>query len=57
MHCFKQIYKNKKRLLKFGVLSNEDKNVSRIIMEQRRLQKLNVGDNKPDKGDVIGDSM
>ena len=57
LHSFNPIFKNKKRLLKFGILSNEDKNLSRIIIDQLRLQKLNVGDNKPYKGDLIGDSM
>ena len=57
LHSFNPIFKNKKRLLKFGILSNEDKNLSRIIIDQLRLQKLNVGDNEPYKGDLIGDSM
>ncbi len=57
LHSFNPIFMNKKRLLEFGVLSNEDKNLSRIIINQLRLQKLNVGDNKPYKGNLIGDSM
>ena len=57
LHSFNPIFKNKKRLLEFGILSNEDKNLSSIIIDQLRLQKLNVGDNKPYKGDLIGDSM
>ncbi len=57
LHSFNPIFKNKKRLLEFGVLSNEDKNLSRIIIDQLRLRKLNVGDNKPYKGNLIGDSM
>ena len=43
--------------MEFGILSNEDKNLSSIIIGQLRLQKLNVGDNKPYKGNLIGDSM
>ena len=57
IHSFNPIFKKKKRLLEFGILSNEDKNLSRIIINQLRLQKLNVGDNKPYKGNLIGDSM
>tara|TARA_A100001015_G_scaffold177860_1_gene197736 strand:+ start:347 stop:1051 length:705 start_codon:yes stop_codon:yes gene_type:complete len=57
IHSFNPIFKNKKRFLKFGILSNEDKNLSSIIIDQLRLQKFNVGDNKPYKGNLIGDSM
>jgi predicted N-formylglutamate amidohydrolase len=57
LHSFNPIFKNKKRLLEFGILSNEDKNLSSIIIDQLRLQKKNVGDNKPYKGNLIGDSM
>ena len=31
--------------------------LSSIVIDQLRLQKLNVGDNKPYKGNLIGDSM
>ena len=57
IHSFNPIFKNKKRLLEFGILSNEDKNLSSKIIYQLRLQKLNVGDNKPYRGNLIGDSM
>ena len=57
IHSFNPIFKNKQRLLEFGVLSNEDKNLSSIIIAQLKLQKLNVGDNQPYKGNLIGDSM
>tara|TARA_B100000989_G_scaffold84951_1_gene60965 strand:- start:81 stop:785 length:705 start_codon:yes stop_codon:yes gene_type:complete len=57
LHSFNPIFKNKKRLLEFGVLSNEDKTLSSIIIGQLKLHKLNVGDNKPYKGNLIGDSM
>ena len=57
LHSFNPIFKNKKRLLEFGILSNEDKNLSSIIIHQLRLHKLKVGDNKPYKGNLIGDSM
>jgi predicted N-formylglutamate amidohydrolase len=57
LHSFNPIFKNKKRLLEFGVLSNEDKNLSSIIFDQLRSQNMNVGDNKPYKGNLIGDSM
>ena len=57
MHSFTPIFKKKKRFLEFGILSNKDKNLSSILIDQLRLQKLNVGDNKPYKGNLIGDSM
>ena len=57
LHSFNPIFKNKKRLLEFGILSNEDKNLSSIIINQLRSQQVNIGDNKPYKGNLIGDSM
>ncbi len=57
LHSFNPIFKKKKRFIEFGILSNEDKNLSSIIIGQLRLQKLNVGDNKPYKGNLFGDSM
>ena len=57
LHSFNPIFKNKRRRLEFGILSNEDKNLSSIIINQLKLQKLNVGDNKPYSGNLIGDSM
>ena len=57
LHSFNPIFKNKRRLLEFGILSNEDKNLSSIIIDQLKVQKLNVGDNKPYRGNLIGDSM
>ena len=57
LHSFNPIFKNKRRTLEFGILSNEDKNLSSIIIDQLKLQKLNVGDNKPYRGNLIGDSM
>ena len=57
LHSFNPIFKNKRRRLEFGILSNEDKNLSSIIINQLKLQKLNVGDNKPYNGNLIGDSM
>ena len=57
LHSFNPIFKNKRRFLEFGILSNEDKNLSSIIIDQLKLQKLNVGDNKPYRGNLIGDSM
>ena len=57
LHSFNPIFKNKRRTLEFGILSNEDKNLSSIIINQLKLQKLNVGDNKPYSGNLIGDSM
>ena len=57
LHSFNPIFKSKKRLLEFGILSNEYKNLSNIIIDQLRFQKLNVGDNMPYKGNLIGDTM
>ena len=39
IHSFNPIFKNKKRLLEFGILSNEDKNLSSIIIDQLLFQK------------------
>ena len=57
LHSFNPIFKNKRRTLEFGILSNEDKNLSSIIIKQLKLQKLSVGDNKPYSGNLTGDSM
>ena len=57
LHSFNPIFKRKKRFIEFGILSNKDKKLSSIVIDQLRLQKLNVGDNKPYKGNLIGDSM
>ena len=57
IHSFNPIFKKKKRFFEFGILSNEDKNLSSIIIDQLKLQNLNVGDNRPYKGNLIGDSM
>mgnify|MGYP001215824040 CR=1 FL=1 len=52
LHSFNPIFKNKRRTLEFGILSNEDKNLSSIIIKQLKLQKLSVGDNKPYSGNT-----
>ena len=57
LHSFNPIFKGKKRNLKFGILSNKDKRLSKALIENFKKNKLCVGDNKPYNGNLIGDSM
>ncbi|MDC3155114.1 N-formylglutamate amidohydrolase [Pelagibacteraceae bacterium] len=57
LHSFNPIFKNKKRNIHFGILSNQDRKLSEVILDEMRRRKIRVGDNEPYKGNLIGDTM
>lgn len=57
LHSFNPIFKAKKRIIKFGVLSNNDRRLSEIVINQFKEKNCAVGDNKPYEGNLIGDTM
>ena len=57
LHSFNPIFKKNKRKIHFGVLSNQDRRLSEIIIEEMKLRRLKVGDNEPYVGNLIGDTM
>ena len=57
LHSFNPIFKNKKRNIHFGILSNQDRKLSEHMLNEMRRRKLKVGDNEPYKGNLIGDTM
>ena len=57
LHSFNPIFKNKKRNIHFGILSNEDRRLSNCIITDMRRRGLKVGDNEPYEGNLIGDTM
>ena len=57
LHSFNPIFKGKKRLLKYGILSNQDRRLSDLIINELKKNKNIVGDNKPYKGSLIGDTL
>ena len=57
LHSFNPYYKNKKRKIKFGILSNNDRRYSDIIIELLNKKGYRVGDNEPYEGNLKGDTM
>ena len=57
LHSFNPIFKGKKRSLKYGILSNQDRRLSDLIVDELRKKKNVVGDNEPYKGSLIGDTL
>ena len=57
LHSFNPYYKNKKRNIKFGILSNNDRRYSDIIIEILSKKGYTVGDNQPYEGNLIEDTM
>ena len=57
LHSFNPIFKGKKRFLKYGILSNEDRRLSDLIIKELRKRKNLVGDNEPYRGTLIGDTL
>ena len=57
LHSFNPIFKGKKRFLKYGILSNQDRRLSDLILNELKKKKNIVGDNKPYKGSLIGDTL
>ena len=57
LHSFNPIFKGKKRNLKYGILSNQDRRLSDLIIDDLKKKKNIVGDNEPYKGSLIGDTL
>ena len=57
LHSFNPIFKGKKRKLKYGILSNQDRRLSDLLLHELKKKKKIVGDNKPYKGSLIGDTL
>ena len=57
LHSFNPIFKEKKRFLKYGILSNQDRRFSNLIIDELKKKKNFVGDNEPYKGSLIGDTL
>jgi len=57
LHSFNPIFKGKKRFLKYGILSNQDRRLSDLILNELKKEKKIVGDNEPYKGSLIGDTL
>ena len=57
LHSFNPIFKGKKRFLKYGILSNQDRRLSDLILNELKKGKNIVGDNEPYKGSLIGDTL
>ena len=57
LHSFNPIFKGKKRFLKYGILSNQDRRLSDLILNELKKGKKIVGDNEPYKGSLIGDTL
>ena len=57
LHSFNPIFKGKKRFLKYGILSNQDRRLSDLLLNELRKGKNLVGDNEPYKGSLKGDTL
>ena len=57
LHSFNPIFKGKKRKLKYGILSNQDRRLSDLLLNELITKKNIVGDNEPYKGSLIGDTL
>ena len=57
LHSFNPIFKGKKRKLKYGILSNQDRRLSNLLFNELIKKKNIVGDNEPYKGSLIGDTL
>ena len=58
LHSFNPFFKGKKRKTEIGILSNQDRRYSDLLLFQmRKFSKFNIGDNVPYKGDLIDDTL
>jgi predicted N-formylglutamate amidohydrolase len=57
LHSFNPIYKNKKRNIEIGILSNNDKRYSSKLIHNLKMKNYILGDNEPYYGDLRGDSL
>ena len=58
LHSFNPFFKGKKRKTEIGILSNQDRRYSDLLLSQmRKFSKFNIGDNVPYKGDLFDDTL
>tara|TARA_B100000886_G_scaffold295223_1_gene222008 strand:+ start:367 stop:1071 length:705 start_codon:yes stop_codon:yes gene_type:complete len=57
LHSFNPIFKGRKRFLEYGILSNEDRRFSDLVIKELKKKNNFVGDNEPYKGSLIGDTL
>lgn len=57
LHSFNPIFKNKLRKIEIGILSNNDKRYSSLLLKNLSKSDYKIGDNLPYAGSLIGDSM
>ena len=57
LHSFNPIFKGKKRFVNYGILSNQDRRLSNLILNELKKKKNIVGDNEPYRGSLIGDTL
>ena len=57
LHSFNPIFKGRKRFLEYGILSNEDRRLSDLIINELKKKNNFVGDNEPYRGSLIGDTL
>ena len=58
MHSFNPYFKGKKRKTEIGILSNEDRRYSDLLIQYMSIsKKYKIGDNVPYKGDLKGDTL
>ena len=57
LHSFNPIFKGKKRNIKYGILSNQDRRLSDLLLNELKKKNNVVGDNEPYKGSLIGDTL
>ncbi len=57
LHSFNPVFKNNKRNIHFGILSNQDRRLSNYLITEMKRREIKVGDNEPYEGNLIGDTM
>ena len=58
LHSFNPIFKGKKRKIEVGILSNNYRQYSELLMKNLiKVKKYKIGDNEPYRGNLIGDTM
>lgn len=57
LHSFNPTYKNQKRSIMFGVLSNTDYRLSKELLYQFSKRNIKAGDNEPYSGNLYDDTL
>tara|TARA_Y100000816_G_C26083868_1_gene571654 strand:+ start:538 stop:1083 length:546 start_codon:yes stop_codon:yes gene_type:complete len=57
LHSFNPTFKNQKRSIMFGVLSNSDYRLSKELLYQFKKRNIKAGDNEPYSGNLYNDTL